>query len=195
MCVTASRADVANAVPESGRSPDPLLIHVAPCSIATAACCASATRLPRACATRHRRSRISQWCAPGASVMTPGCSRRSLVWASASASGVGGLNTRVLVRMRTAPPSTASLTPTGSGLFTARSSHWRIWAWSGASARKVDTRMLTSRASIGVHDFQQCGVVVEVHPWAQSTPRKGRHTIGLDVGHSSPVGQRGPQRR
>ena len=68
-----------------------LLIQVAPCSTATAAWPASATRLAVAAPARHNSSTTTQWRGPATRVRTPGLPRRAATWSRAVAKGVGGV--------------------------------------------------------------------------------------------------------
>ena len=89
------------------------IVH--PCSIAIAACWASATSLPVAPDSRHSRSNMSRWSGPGPTMRAVGRSTSADTNAKDWLSVDGGSKTRGLVTTRMKPDSTRTESANGSG--------------------------------------------------------------------------------
>ena len=120
-----------------------------PCSMATAACWASATSLPVAAESRHRRSRILRWSGPGPTMRAVGRSNSDDTKANAVSTVDGGLNIRGLVAIRTNPASTRTDRAKGSGPVARRVSQFAYSGCSGVESSKCAyIRTLTSGSNI-----------------------------------------------
>src|SRR4029079_2624914 len=110
------------------------------------------------------RSNSPQCRGPGTARTAFGADRIARAKLSASSVDAGGSNTRGWVATRMNPERTSSAMPSGSSAFTACCSQVRKRPCSGAASRKAYSRMLTSGSLIALHDVDEVGHGVQVHP-------------------------------